>query len=69
MKPSAAELLLDIARGLKHAAGIVSAEGMCAPDNYTEVVALALRLRANPTVALRAQVEEWNKLQIVRELW
>lgn len=62
-----AELLLDMAQYVLHTPGILIAEGQ--PHNCAEVITLALRLRANPPIALRAQVEGWNKLQIVRELW
>lgn len=63
----ASEILLDLANTVKRSNGIVILEG--AAWNFGDVVALALRLQANPALALRAQVEGWNKFQIVRELW
>lgn len=66
-KPTPAEVLLDVANRIRHTTGLICVDG--GPDNCAAVAALALRLRDRPAVALRAQVEGWNKLEIIRQLW
>lgn len=39
------------------------------PEHTIAVATLALRLRRNPGVALRALMEEWDRQRIVRELY
>lgn len=63
-----AELLVDIAnKVLRPKRRIV----LCInnPANAVDVVALALRLRERPDLALRAMLEDWDRVRIVRELY
>ena len=65
---SDAEALLDLADAVLHPRGELiecDAETRWAAD----VAALAMRLRARPAVAFRAQVEGWPRERIVRELY
>ncbi len=62
-----AEQLIGIADAVLHPSdALLVCEGE--PECVGDVVALALRLRSKPDVALRAMVEEWTRFRIVREL-
>lgn len=65
---SDAELLIDIAEAILHPRDelLVSVDN---PPETAEIAALALRLRERPGLALRALVEEWTRVRIVRELY
>ena len=63
----AAEQLLSFAQMLKHSSGLVLVEAV--GDGRFGYIELALKLRNNPSLALRAQLEEWNQQRIVKELY
>lgn len=66
---NAAERLIDIAdEVLARSDRLFIVEGPL-PPNAVDVTALAIRLRRRPDLALRAMVEEWSGLRIVRELY
>lgn len=64
---NAAEALLDVVSSFKRRNGLLIAEGW--PDNTVAVVRLSLNLLRRSGLALRAQVEKWDKVRIVREVY
>ena len=69
-----AELLIDLADEVLHPHDELlvfdsEEDGVDLPPCTTETIALALRLRSNPGMCLRAIMERWTRFQIVRELY
>lgn len=63
-----AEALLDIADSVMVPKNrLLICEGV--PPNTGDLVALALALKKRPDVALRAMLENWDRVKIVRELY
>ena len=63
-----AERLIDIANAVLYPRDqLLLSESI--PPRMNEVVALALRLKTRPDLALRAMMEEWTRVRIVRELY
>ena len=63
-----AERLLDIADAIQHPRDeVLAVEDV--PQYFIGMVALAMRLRRHPGVAVRAMVEDWDRSCIIRELY
>ncbi len=64
---SDAEILIAIADVIMHPRErlVLSDDN---PAHAVDLVALGLKLRKNPGLALRALVEKWDRVRIVREL-
>lgn len=67
--PSVAERLLDLGDVIRSSRGGIVFLGADDLDHHAAVFKLALRLRANPVLALRAVAEEWPTARIVREIY
>lgn len=69
MATTCAEQLIEVADEVLCVRDMLFVVGEPLPDNAMELVVLAIHLRRRPDVALRALVENWDRLRIVRELY